>query len=86
MKFSRNKILDSIVFSVLSICTALLINRGYFIIDSVVGNEYIQIREASQFRIRKIRTQIFNTTVIKNISSIFLLIFYFILLVIFSCF
>ena len=49
MKFSRNKILDSIVFSVLSICTALLINRGYFIIDSVVGNEYIQIREASQF-------------------------------------
>lgn len=49
MKISRNKILDSIIFSVLSICTALLINRGYFIIDSVVGNEYIQIREASQF-------------------------------------
>ena len=48
MKISRNKILDSIILSLLSLGFAFLINRGFLIIDSVVGNEYIQIREARQ--------------------------------------
>ena len=46
MRIDENKVLNSIN---ISLGFAFLINRGFFIIDSVVGNEYLQIREATQF-------------------------------------
>ena len=49
MRLAGNKVLDSIIFSLLSLGFAFLINRGFYVIDSVVGNEYLQIREATQF-------------------------------------
>tara|TARA_X000000368_G_scaffold415889_1_gene408573 strand:- start:804 stop:1817 length:1014 start_codon:yes stop_codon:yes gene_type:complete len=79
------KIIFSLIISFLGLLLSLFVNRGYFIIDSIVGSEYMNIMSSSNFQdfgrlghriLTPMLSKMFNDIFIFNIVILAFLIFY----------
>ena len=50
-KIKVNKLIYSLIVSISGLLLSLFVNRGYFIIESVVGTEYKNIMSSEKLRI-----------------------------------
>lgn len=79
------KIIFSLLISFLGLLLSLFVNRGYFIIDSIVGSEYMNIMSSNNFQdfgrlghriLTPMLSKMFNDIFIFNIVILAFLIFY----------
>tara|TARA_B100000287_G_C20630200_1_gene779505 strand:+ start:815 stop:1828 length:1014 start_codon:yes stop_codon:yes gene_type:complete len=79
------KIIFSLLTSFLGLMLSLFVNRGYFIIDSIVGSEYMNIMSSNNFQnfgrlghriLTPMLAKMFNDIFIFNIVILAFLIFY----------
>ena len=79
------KIIFSLLISFLGLLLSLFVNRGYFIIDSIVGSEYMNIMSSNNFQdfgrlghriLTPMLSKMFNNIFIFNIVILAFLLFY----------
>lgn len=79
------KIIFSLLISFFGLLMSLFVNRGYFIIDSIVGSEYMNIMSSNNFQdfgrlghrvLTPMLSKIFNDIFIFNIVILAFLLFY----------